>query len=189
SADEAERSGTSQRALGLLELARSRGARVLGPNALCDRPRRFGDARVDVLAPCPGYDPGYDPNDNSLVIRIALGARALLFTGDIEAHGEAALLARGRSLKADVLKVPHHGSRTSSGLPLLAAVAPTLAIVSAGAVNLFGHPHAETLARLRQHSKRVIDLGESGGTIVTLSAGAIDVNGRTDRVPGDRAAH
>ncbi|HEX4351508.1 MAG TPA: DNA internalization-related competence protein ComEC/Rec2 [Polyangiales bacterium] len=176
SANEADRSNTSQRALALLEIARAHGARVLRPDDLCDRPRHFGDARVDILGPCPRYDPGYEPNDNSLVLRIALGARAMLFSGDIEAHGEAALLARGVPVKADVLKVPHHGSRTSSGLPLLAAVAPSLAIISAGAVNPFGHPHPEALARLRQYAKRVIDLGERGGTIVTLSSTAIEVN-------------
>jgi competence protein ComEC len=77
----------------LLRDARRRGIRVLSPAELCGRPRRFGSATAEVLWPCPAYDPGFDPNDNSLVVRLALGSRAFLLTGDLEAHGEAALLA------------------------------------------------------------------------------------------------
>jgi competence protein ComEC len=76
--------------------------------------RRAGDARIEVLAPCPRFDAGWDPNDNSLVLRVTLGRRALLFAGDAEAHEEAVLAAGGAALAADVLKVAHHGSRTSS---------------------------------------------------------------------------
>jgi competence protein ComEC len=170
SASEADLTGTARRALELVEQARARGTRVLRPAELCGRARDFGAARVDVLWPCPAFDPGFDPNDNSLVLRVTLGEHAILFTGDIEGHAEAALIAQRARLRADVLKVPHHGSRTSSSDAFLRAVSPTLAVISAGAVNPFGHPHAEVLERLHRHNARVIDIGERGGRILTLDA-------------------
>jgi competence protein ComEC len=170
SASEADLTGTARRALELVERARAHGAHVLRPAELCGRTRDFGAARVEVLWPCPAFDAGFDPNDNSLVLRVTMGERAILFTGDIEGHAEAALLAQGTRLRADVLKVPHHGSRTSSSDAFLRAVSPTLAVISAGAVNPFGHPHPEVLERLRSHNARIIDIGERGGRILTFDA-------------------
>ena len=167
---EAEMSGTSQHASDIVHAARARGTRVMTPPELCGHPRAFGAARVSVLWPCPSYDAGFDPNDNSLVLRVEFAGRRVLFTGDIEAHAEAALLASGSDLRADVLKVPHHGSRTSSSEALLAAVQPSLAIISAGAVNPFGHPHPDVVERLKAHAKEVIDLGQRGGTQLTIDA-------------------
>lgn len=104
---------------------------------------------LQVLHPLAGFaGPAADPvNDESLVVRFGYGARTFLFPGDVEAAGEAALL--GSAPRADVLKVPHHGSRTSSSAALLAAVAPRMAVASCGASNRYGHPHAEVLARYR----------------------------------------
>jgi competence protein ComEC len=179
SAAEADFSATSRQALALVHKARAGGARVLYPPQLCGRPRNFGAARVEVLWPCPDIDAGFDPNDNSLVLRVSYGKRALLFTGDIEAHAESELLASGARLRADVLKVPHHGSRTSSSSALLAAIAPSLAVISAGAVNPFGHPHSEVVARLRMQIRRVIDLGQHGGSVLTIdSHQGMHVDGR-----------
>jgi competence protein ComEC len=170
SAAEAESSATSRQALDLLDMARARGSRIVRPEALCGHPRAFGAALVEVLWPCPAFDAGYDPNDNSLVVRIRYGPRSMLFTGDIEAHAEAALLAlvKTDALRADLLKVAHHGSRTSSSEAFLAAVTPKLAIISAGAVNPFGHPHEQTVTRLRRYAAQTIDLGQQGGTTLTF---------------------
>jgi competence protein ComEC len=99
---------------------------------------------------------------------VSYAGKRLLFSGDIEGHAASGLLARGTPLQADVLKVPHHGSRTSSSDAFLRAVSPSLALISAGAVNPFGHPHAEVVQRLRDRGARIIDLGKLGGTIVTL---------------------
>jgi beta-lactamase superfamily II metal-dependent hydrolase len=70
-------------------------------------------------------------------------------------------------LKANVLKVPHHGSATSSSAELLAAVSPSIAVISAGAVNRFGHPNPDVLARLKATGANVLELAKRGGTIVT----------------------
>jgi competence protein ComEC len=90
------------------------------------------------------------PNDGSIVLRLTYGAFRAILPGDLEAGGEAALLAASGpdAWRADVLKVAHHGSRGASGPAWLAAVRPRLAVVSAGAGNVHGHPHPATLGRL-----------------------------------------
>jgi competence protein ComEC len=171
---EAELQAPSLEASRLLAAARARGALVRAPAALCGHPRNDGGARIQVLAPCPRYDAGYDANDNSLVLRIDYGRRRLLFAGDAEAHGESVLLEHASELRADVLKVAHHGSRSSSSAAFLAAVAPKLAIISAGTGNRFGHPHAEALQRLKT-VPHVLNLAEVGGTIVETDGNALQV--------------
>jgi len=137
------------------DLVARRGGRVLGPAAFCGR-RTIGGATLDVLAPCPGPAADRGPNDNSIVLRLALGARSVLFVGDAE-HAEEDDLVRnvGAGLRSDVLKVGHHGSRTSSGAAFLAAVAPREAVISAGVRNRFGHPSPEALAALERAGARV----------------------------------
>lgn len=89
------------------------------------------------------------PNDTSIVLRAFFGSASLLFTGDIEEEAERELLASGAPLEADILKVGHHGSRTSSSTGFLLAVRPELAIVSAGRDNSFGHPHPVVMERFQ----------------------------------------
>ena len=163
---EADLNAPSAEAAQLLARAAASGARVRGPAQLCGRPVQAGAARIEVLAPCPRHDPAYDANDNSIVLRVDYGRRSLLFAGDVEAHGEAQLVAGGARLRADVLKVAHHGSRTSSTRAFLSAVAPRLAVISAGASNRFGHPHTEVLDRLRAHGTRTIVLADQGGAVL-----------------------
>jgi competence protein ComEC len=85
------------------------------------------------------------------------------------------LLEHAERLRADVLKVPHHGSRTSSGPDFLRAVSPKLAVISTGAGNRFGHPHAEVLERLHAAVPRVLSLADTGGTIVETDGRAMHV--------------
>ena len=126
----------------------------------------------EVLHPLAGDDaPALRPprpNTLSCVLRISAagergehGAVALL-TGDIEAPQEQALLVRGAALQADVLLVPHHGSKTSSSPAFLEAVQPRTALVQAGYRNRFGHPAAEVLQRYHQRGIRVVESSRCG---------------------------
>jgi competence protein ComEC len=172
---EAERSVTAAGAREILEKARAKHAVVRTPHQLCGRPRFYGGASVEVVWPCPNYDPGYDPNDNSLVVRVAYGQQTFLFAGDVEAHAEAGLVVSRLPLKAQVLKVPHHGSATSSSLEFIKAVSPQLALISAGAVNPFGHPNPAVVKRLQDSGARVIELSRAGGTIVSTDGKSLRV--------------
>ncbi len=117
----------------------------------------FGGAVVEVLAPLAGYVPAESPkNNDSLVLRVLYGRHAFLLSGDVERQVEWGLLDAGGAARADVLKVAHHGSRTSSSEEFLAAVAPTFAIVSSGFENSYGHPHPDVLDRLERHRAVVL---------------------------------
>ena len=88
-----------------------------------------------------------DKNDDSLVIKLSYGEVDVLFTGDIGKAAETRLIASGQDLRSEILKVPHHGSRTSSSAPFLDAVQPRCAIFSLGAGNRYQFPHPEVVAR------------------------------------------
>jgi competence protein ComEC len=159
----------------LLGAMRSRKVPVLGPAMLCGA-RELGGVHIEVLAPCPAYSPDRGPNDNSFVLRLSYGARALLLVGDTEHEAEASLLASSRDrLRADVLKVGHHGSRTSSTPAFVAAVRPSEAVVSVGCRNRFGHPHLSTLATLASAGARVWRTDRDGAVIVTTDGQSLDV--------------
>lgn len=111
---------------------------------------QVGPAELKVLHPGrpPERGPGWNPNDGSVVLRLAAHGVSVLLTGDIERFGEESLLRQGPQLATTVLKVPHHGSGTSSSAPFLDAVAPRAAVVSVGADNSFGHPAPAVMQRL-----------------------------------------
>jgi len=133
----------------LLAGLRARGVPIVRPTSLCGRPRSWGGAEIEVLAPCPGPVPFANPNDNSFVIRVTFGRRAALLVGDAErAEEESLLTTRPSSLHADFLKVGHHGSATSSSPDFVAAVGAANVVISCGVRNRFGHPHALTLRTL-----------------------------------------
>jgi competence protein ComEC len=107
---------------------------------------------------------------------VSYGRRAFLFVGDSERDEEQTLLASSAgSLKADVLKVGHHGSRTSSTPEFVAAVAPSEAIVSAGRRNRFGHPSPDTLATFDRAGCRLWRTDRDGAISVTTDGASLEV--------------
>ncbi len=117
-----------------------------------------GGARFEVVWPPPGMpEPSErDFNNGSLTLRLTYGKRAFLLAGDLERQAEQALAASVLPIQADVLKVAHHGSRTSSTAALLEAVRPSLALISTGYRSIYGHPHPEVLSRLRERGTAVL---------------------------------
>ena len=151
----------------LLRRARRRGIRVRTPPEICDT-HRVGGATIEVSWPCPRFDPGLGPNDNSIVARVRYGARSVLFTGDVEGLAEAEL--EQMDVAAEILKVPHHGSRTSSSEGFLRAVDPQRAVVSCGRSNRYGHPHPEVVSRYQALGIPLDRTDVRGGTILTGDA-------------------
>jgi len=117
----------------------------------------YGGTRIEVLSPPSDYVPAESPkNNDSLALRITYGRRSFLLTGDMEKPMEARALADGEPLRADVLKVGHHGSNTSSTGPFLDAVSPIYAVISDGFENSFHHPHPLVLERLTAHRAGIL---------------------------------
>ena len=129
---------------------------------------QLGDAVCTVLGPEESYE---DANNNSIVLKVEHGENSFLFMGDAEAEAEADILSGGADVEADVLKVGHHGSRSSSSQKFLKAVDPSYAVISCGEDNSYGHPHAETLNNLRAMGVDVFRSDEQG-TIVAVSDGS-----------------
>jgi competence protein ComEC len=123
----------------------------------------------------------YKRNDGSCVLRISNAAGAILLTGDIERLAEETLLKKALPLRSDILLAPHHGSRTSSSAPFIAAVAPRWAVVTAGYRNRFGHPGAEVLDRYRAAGVRVLRTDLDGAISVHLESGISIVTERARR--------
>ena len=123
----------------------------------------FGQTAIDVLAPLSDYVAGDIPkNNDSLVLRIRYGARSFLLTGDVERPVERRMMEENEIQPADVLKVAHHGSRTSSTDDFLNAANPAFAIISVGADNSYGHPNGDVLDRLRRHHAAIFRTDERG---------------------------
>lgn len=131
----------------------------------------FGSATATVLGPVKSYA---EPNDTSIVLMVEFGETRFLFTGDMEVTAENDMLdywGERFDWSADVLKVGHHGSETSTGYRFLNAVMPTYGILSVGEENSYGHPHELPLSRL-EDAEVTLYRTDKLGTIIATSDGA-----------------
>jgi competence protein ComEC len=127
----------------------------------------FGGAKIDVLSPARDYTPGPAPsNDDSLVVRAVFGHTSALLEGDAEERSEERMLPE--QLGSDLLKVGHHGSKTSTTPAFLAEVHPKYAIVSVGHRNPYGHPRIEVLDRLQDQHIRTFRTDAVGASAFFL---------------------
>ena len=146
---------------------------------------RVGSAVLRVLHPAPTYRPNLRKayaveNNRSLVVMADTGQARFLFTGDCEADAEAALLSGRIDLACDVLKVPHHGSKSSSTAEFVSAARPAIAVASAGRTNRFGHPAEEVITRYEQQGTRFFRTDRDGAVIVIAAADGIKVHSWAD---------
>ncbi len=129
----------------------------------------FGGVRVEVLSPS-AKTIGLSENNNSLVLKITFGERSFLFTGDIEREAEDALLEDSDKLRCDVIKVAHHGSKSSSTAEFIEAAGAKTAVISVGRNSPFGHPHREVVERWQHSGAKTMTTG-SNGTITIITDG------------------
>ncbi|MGH7506871.1 MAG: ComEC/Rec2 family competence protein, partial [Longimicrobiales bacterium] len=156
--------------LGTLAAARAEESRWLAARE--GRVLRVDDVVLEFLAPdSASLDARDDPNDYSVVFRLSFGRFRALFLGDAPEAVEEAIVAEHRTAVASqVIKVGHHGSRTSTGEALLEAAAPGIALVSVGERNRYGHPDPGVMARLARRGVRILRTDQRG--TVTLRATA-----------------
>jgi competence protein ComEC len=129
----------------------------------------WGGTQVTMLAPETGYSNAGEPvNNDSLVMRMQYGQSSVLLEGDAEAASERAMLAHGRVAGVTLLKVGHHGSRTSTTQEFLDAAAPKDAVVSDGLGNTFGHPRYEVIERIAKARTKLYRTDEFGLTTFLL---------------------
>ena len=124
---------------------------------------RLGDARFEFIGPLEDHN---NVNDDSLVMRLTYGDTSFLFTGDMTADVEKELIEDGENVKCDVLKVGHHGSSGSSCYQFLYEAEPKIAVISCGRDNDYGHPHEETLGRLKDAGVTVYRTDELGSIVI-----------------------
>lgn len=127
----------------------------------------LGGAEITVLGPVKSY---IDVNDTSIVLRVQYGDVSVVLAGDAERQSEEDMLESGRIGPADVLKVGHHGSSSGTGYRWLYELSPRYAVISVGAGNDYGHPHEETMSRLRDADVTVYRT-DTQGTVVCVSDG------------------
>jgi competence protein ComEC len=145
----------------------------------------FGYAHGEVIWPSETSELASNPNNNSLVLRVESGAARFLLAGDIEQKAEKEIIADGDALSADILKVPHHGSKTSSTDEFLAAVAPRIAVISVGEGNTFGQPHAAVLDRYQKDGVRVLRTDLDGAVTTISNAKSLRVTTYRDTHPAE----
>jgi len=135
-----------------------------------------GNCIIDQIFPEKILHTFYEHNNNSQVLRISDKKISFLFTGDIEEETERVLTKKVRkALKSRILKVPHHGSRTSSTEGFLKMVSPEIAVISLSKTNRFGFPHAEVLKRYRDLGIKILRTSIRGGIQITSEKGRMVV--------------
>jgi competence protein ComEC len=160
-------------------LAQARGKSIPVAHRLEHDEFLLGSAHGAVVWPS---DTSLDPaiaarklNDNSLVLKFSDGDARFLLTGDIEQKAERQILASGQMLQADFLKVPHHGSKTSSTEEFLAAVSPRIAVISVGEENMFGQPNPAVLERYEKIGARIFRTDRDGAVTAITDGHSLQV--------------
>ena len=131
--------------------------------------------KLEVLNPDDAAVQAEDTNNASVVIKLTYGQISFLLPGDAEMKANQAMLDRGADVRSTVLKLGHHGSRTSTTVDWLKQVSPQIGIISAGAGNSYGHPHPEVIAALKQLGIQYLRTDEHGTITITTDGATTHV--------------
>ena len=137
---------------------------------------RLGGATVTILHCWPEAIDYGRTNDSSIVVRIDYGQTSFIITGDAEDWSEYMMIDSGVNLRADVLRIAHHGSNTASTMEFLQSVQPEYAVISVGKDNGYGHPHQEVLDRLNEVGSRILRTDELGTIVMNSNGETITIN-------------
>ena len=157
----------------LLQVARERGTKIVHLEA--GNTFTWGSVHGTVLWPNTDAEVRSATNDDSLVLRVTYGTQSLFLAGDIEKPVERALVDEQLPIESGFLKVPHHGSSTSSTQPFLADVRPVYAAISVGENNPFNHPTIATLERLRASGAQIFRTDHDGAITLTTDGNSEQV--------------
>lgn len=157
----------------LLRLATERGVRIVRQQRGVRR--EMDGVEVLVLSPPPDWNPRRVSNNDSLVLRLGYRRRHVLLPGDVERPMENRMVENGFPIASDVLKVPHHGSQTSTTPAFLERVAPRFGIVSVGAYGRFGHPSPEVLEALQRAGVKTYRTDVDGATTVSTDGNRVEL--------------
>lgn len=146
----------------------------------------IGGAMVEVLHP-KKTSPAVSDNNSSVVLKITFGARSFLLTGDIETEAEGELMTNPGLFAVDVVKVPHHGSKTSSTAAFVAATDPKYAVISVGRRSRFGHPQREVVERWQANGAKVLKTGDRGTITISTDGNDLRVTQYLDEVTANGA--
>ncbi|MDM8237253.1 DNA internalization-related competence protein ComEC/Rec2 [[Ruminococcus] torques] len=165
-----------EKLLQLAETARGNGTRTAVMRSGDTITEENGKTELKCLGPAEGtkLEPG---NEASLVLELTYGDFCMLLTGDVEGQGEESLYKEGKLPQCDVLKAAHHGSHDSTTAEFLKAVQPKAALISAGVDNRYGHPHEETLERLKEAGCSVYSTQENGTLTVRTDGQKVKLSG------------
>jgi competence protein ComEC len=155
-------------------------------NTACNQTQRWqwDGVTFSVLWPPKGVTPADKENNRSCVVRVTVNDHAVLLTGDIEKPVERLLVDNSsEQLRSELLIAPHHGSKTSSTDPFIAAVNPSEVVFSSGYMSRFGHPHPEVVARYERRDVGWLNTADSGGLLYRLDRDGIS------RIEAYRRAH
>lgn len=174
----------------MLETIQARGVSL----KLARRGRKIdigGGAQIQILGPQEPFisSSRSDPNSNSVIFRLTYKGQSALFTGDAEEETEQRLLIDPKSLRADLLKVAHHGSKHASGASFLRATRPRHAVISCSERNRYGHPAPETLNNLKRAGAEIWVTAETGSVIATTRGTSWELRALSERTArGDQSA-
>ena len=138
--------------------------------------KKIGDHSIACLSPPLFMEAAAAENNHSMVLRVSAGDSSFLFAADIEKEVECELVSTfGAGLASSVLKLPHHGSRTSSSAPFLDAVEPRVAVISLAAFNSYGFPDGEVVERLKRRGIRWLTTARRGGIMIASTPAGIAI--------------